>query len=193
MEREERVVLDAGMLARLEQCADYFAQEQQSVYIVGGAVRNLLLHESYTDWDFAVRGNVPLMARQLADHLHGFSVHMHDKASRVVVKEQGKELIFDLAPLHGGGIENDLRERDFTINAMALPLSALLNHLQTGAELTVIDPLHGREDLETRTLRAVQTDVFRHDPLRLLRAVRLLIRYQLSLEKQTESWMQRDA
>ncbi len=192
-EKEKLSSVDDRMLTRLQQCAAYFARKQQSAYVVGGSVRNLFLEEPATDWDFAVTGDVPSLARHLADFLQGFSVHMHHKASRVVVKEEGKEFIFDLAPLHGSAIENDLLERDFTINAIALPLPSLLDHLQTGTPLTIIDPLHGREDLETRTLRAVNSRVFRADPLRLLRAVRFLIRYRLSLERETEGWIQRDA
>jgi poly(A) polymerase len=193
MEKEELFSLDPHMLALLQQCADYFAQHQYSVYVVGGSSRNLLLREPYTDWDFAIHGNIPQIARQLADHLHGFSVHMHEKASRVVVKRDGKEIIFDLAPLHGSTIETDLLERDFTINAIALPFTSLLAHLSTQAPLTVIDPFSGRADLHTRTLRAVDANVFRTDPLRLLRAVRFLIHYHLSLDQQTAQWIQRDA
>jgi tRNA nucleotidyltransferase/poly(A) polymerase len=81
----------------------------------------------------------------------------------------------DFTPLRGG-IEEDLRTRDFTINAIAIPVA--------GGER--IDPLEGCPDLQARRLRAVSDTVFEDDPLRLLRAVRLEDELGFALEEQTE-------
>jgi hypothetical protein len=81
----------------------------------------------------------------------------------------------DFTPLRGG-IEEDLRTRDFTINAIAIPVA--------GGER--IDPLKGFPDLQARRLRAVSGTVFEDDPLRLLRAVRLEDELGFALEEQTE-------
>jgi poly(A) polymerase len=190
--RETHFSLDATLLTLLQQCATYFAQQQQTVYLVGGSVRNLLLHEPFTDWDFAISGNVPLTARKLADYLQGFCAHMHEKASRVIVKRDGREFILDLAPLYHA-IEDDLHQRDFTLNAIALPFASLLDYLVDATPLEIIDPLHGLDDLHSQTLRAVNASIFLADPLRLLRAVRFLIRYKLSLDPQTALLIQRDS
>jgi hypothetical protein len=79
-------------------------------------------------------------------------------------------------PIHGSSIEADLATRDFTINAIAVPLA--------GGE--PVDPHGGRADLEAGVLRAVSPDVFDADPLRLLRAVRLEDELGLRLDAATE-------
>jgi hypothetical protein len=88
----------------------------------------------------------------------------------------------DFTPLTGS-VEDDLRTRDFTINAIAQPV--------TGGDL--IDPLDGRQDLEERKLRAVSDGVFEDDPLRLLRAVRLEDELGFALDEPTEELVCRNA
>jgi tRNA nucleotidyltransferase/poly(A) polymerase len=88
----------------------------------------------------------------------------------------------DFTPL-AGTIEDDLATRDFTINAIAQPVA--------GGDY--IDPLGGRGDLESRTLRAVSESVFEDDPLRLLRAVRLEDELGFALDTPTEELVRRHA
>ncbi len=169
---------------------------------------------------------------------------MHAKASRVIVfvedpdsSHSRKEICFDISPQIGKTIEDDLRQRDFTINAIAAPLDEVVRYLESditqrptqnvGAPLAgalgdgmgiltdgvrtmadgvgtladgtdflgswLIDPLHGLSDLQARRLKAVDEQIFRHDPLRMLRAVRLMMRYQLQLDPGTASLITRDA
>ncbi len=118
---------------------------------------------------------------------------MHGKACRIVLKHDQQERVIDLSPLQGGSIEADLRLRDFTLNAIAIPLADVVRHLTAGEALTFIDPANGVADLQAHTLRAVNDQVFQDDPLRMLRAVRFLMRYQLTLERQTEHLLSRDA
>jgi poly(A) polymerase len=184
---------DSWMLPLLQQTARFFAQEQHQAYLVGGSVRNLLLQEPCVDWDIVSAGDFQKLGRQLANHLGGFYAPMHERACRVVIKHAEQELIIDLAPLHGTSIEADLHDRDFTLNAIAVPLSAAVQAFAEGLPLPLIDPLHGAADLEARLLRAVSDDVFIHDPLRMLRAVRFTQRYALSLESQTARLISRDA
>src|SRR5579859_20120 len=183
--------LDTETLHLLQQAAHHF--NNQRAYLVGGSVRNLLLHEPCIDWDIVTDGDAPQLARRLANKLGGYYAHMHDKASRVVCKLEQQEIIFDIAPLQGDTIEADLHQRDFTINAIASPLTTVVEHLTIGGDLTLIDPLNGRADCESRLLRAVNDAVFKHDPLRLLRAVRFMTRYHLSIEPGTEQMLTRDA
>jgi tRNA nucleotidyltransferase/poly(A) polymerase len=185
--------LDAWALHLLQQTASYFSSHQRKAYLVGGSVRNLLLDEPDTDWDIATDGDAAKLARLLANQLGGFYAHMHDKASRVIVKNETQEISFDIAPLQGRTIEEDLRERDFTLNAIAVPLPAVIPYLTTGETLPLIDPTGGQADLDARTLRAVNSSIFKYDPLRMLRAVRFRMRYHLTIDPRTEKMLIRDA
>jgi poly(A) polymerase len=219
--------LDERTLQILQETARYFSEQHQQAYLVGGSLRNLLLGEPCVDWDIATHGDTPMLTRRLADRLGGHYAHLNTKASRVVVPwtqnnqdgqdddgESGdsgrkQELIIDVSPLKGKTIELDLRQRDFTINAIAAPLNAIVQlladtvvqHHET-AHITAallehtklfIDPLHGISDLKARRLKAVDSEVFRHDPLRMLRAVRLMAHYSLKIDGWTEGLLMRDA
>jgi hypothetical protein len=133
----------------------------EEAWVVGGAVRDELLGRDVVDVDVAC-------ARpEVAARLHGrlvkaavFPLSERHGAWRVA-REGGRTV--DFTPLQGGSVEADLRTRDFTVNAMARRVG----------DDEIVDPLGGRADLEARRLRIVSRDVFRADPLRLLRAVRL--------------------
>ena len=185
--------LDSWTHHLLEQTAQHFRHNGQQAYLVGGSVRNLLLHEPCTDWDIATGGDAPKLARRLANALGGFYAHMHDKASRVIVKHEQQEMTIDVSPISGTSIEADLHERDFTLNALAVPLDNMIQHLTSGDPLALVDPLHGTDDLVAHLLRAVNDTIFQHDPIRTLRAVRLMARYQLTIEPHTAEMLARDA
>nr|MBA2680152.1 HD domain-containing protein [Ktedonobacteraceae bacterium] len=189
----ERSSVDSWTLQVLEQCTRYFEQQNIQAYLVGGSVRNLLLAVPIVDWDIVVAGDVPALARRLANTLGGFYAHLHEKASRVVIKKDQQEVIFDIAPQQGNSIEADLHTRDFTLNALALPLPNLVHHLLHKKPLVFLDPLCGLDDLAQRRLKVVANNVFQNDPLRLLRAVRFMMRYKLTLEERTDSLLRRDA
>ncbi|HEU5381074.1 MAG TPA: HD domain-containing protein [Ktedonobacteraceae bacterium] len=188
------------MLSILQEVARYFAEQQAGIYLVGGSLRNLLLGEACVDWDLVTDGQAHRLARRLADRLGGFYAYLHEKASRVVLRgsENEGDLVLDIAPLHGKTLEEDLRTRDFTLNALAAPLAPLLEQLaQHGsfahAETVLIDPLYGQADLMARLIRVVDTEVFLRDPLRMLRALRLAQRYNLTLDTSTQVLLRRDA
>ena len=170
----------------LQHTAQYFAAQQRQAYLVGGSLRNMLLGEACSDWDIVVASDAHRLARGLADRLGGHYARMHDKASRVIVKAETGDITLDIASMHGQSIEEDLRARDFTINALAAPLDEALS-------LPLIDPLHGEEDLRARRLIAVNDAVFQVDPLRMLRAARLVTRYGFSLHSRTQELIRRDA
>ncbi len=186
-------------MSTLTRAAQFFADQQAQLYLVGGSLRNLLLGESCGDWDLVTDGEAHKLARRLADALGGFYAHMHEKASRVVVRfPDAEDLVLDIAPLRGQTLEEDLRARDFTLNALAAPLAPVLAQLAcsdslTAASLPLIDPLHGLVDVRKRQLRAVDAEVFRHDPLRMLRALRLAHHYTLTITAETEKLIRRDA
>ncbi len=182
----QHTFLDIQTRHILQQTAQYFASQQRQAYLVGGSLRNMLLGEACSDWDIVVAGEAHRVARQLADMLGGYYARMHDKTSRVIVKAGTGDITLDIASLHGQSLEEDLRARDFTVNALAAPLDEALS-------LRLIDPLHGEKDLRARRLKAVHTAVFQADPLRMLRAARLMTRYQFSLDTGTQKLIRRDA
>jgi poly(A) polymerase len=177
----------------LQQVAQYFEDQGQEAYLVGGSVRNLLWGKPGLDWDIVTTGDAPKLARKLANKLNGYYAYMNTKASRVTIKQTGEELQLDISPRNGNSIEEDLRLRDFTINAMAMPLSSVVQYLSGNTDARWIDPLDGRADIEARRLRAVDDGVFQRDPLRMLRAVRFMMLYGLSLDVQIERMLTRDA
>src|SRR5258708_428824 len=135
----EAYQLDTHTLHLLHQTAEYFNGQRQPAYLVGGSLRNILLEQQCVDWDIVTTGDAHRLARRLADKLGAYYVHLHEKASRVVVvldtdtdspNNPKQEITFDISPLNGKTIEDDLRQRDFTINAIAVPLGDIVHYLE---------------------------------------------------------------
>jgi len=145
-------------------------------WIVGGALRDELLDREVTDIDIAVEGDPETAARQLAQEVRGpvFRLSEAFGAWRVVDRRGGR--VYDFAPLQGETIEEDLARRDFTINAMARP--------GDGGEL--IDPLSGRLDVASRTLRVIGPEAYESDPLRPLRLARFAAELGFQPDPDTE-------
>jgi len=145
----------------------------QEAYVVGGAVRDELLGRPVVDVDIACPEPAE-SARSYAGLAGGAVFPLSDRhgAWRVAFRD-GRTVDFTPLP---DGIEADLRTRDFTINAIAIPLA--------GGE--PVDPHGGRGDLEARVLRAVAPQIFADDPIRLLRAARLEDELGARLDEETE-------
>jgi tRNA nucleotidyltransferase (CCA-adding enzyme) len=156
------------------------------VFLVGGAVRDLLLGRERADVDLVVIGDAVSLAADL-----GAEVVEHERFATAKAHLDGHEV--DIATAreetyaHPGAlpevspartIEADLRRRDFTVNAMALPLEG---------EVRLIDPHGGRGDLERSLLRVLHTRSFVDDPTRALRAARYASRFGLLLEEKTDA------
>jgi poly(A) polymerase-like protein len=143
-------------------------------YVVGGAVRDELLGRQVVDVDVATP-DPEVAARIYASLSKGalFPLSERHGAWRVAFPDG---TTVDFTPLRGT-LEEDLRTRDFTINAIAAPVA--------GGDR--IDPLGGVADLEGSRLRAVGDTIFEDDPLRLLRAVRLEEELGFALDEHTES------
>jgi hypothetical protein len=143
-------------------------------WIVGGAVRDELLGRAVVDVDVACRE--PRAAAHRFAKEHGgapFPLSERHGAWRVV--RDGSEETVDFTPLPAG-IEADLATRDFTINAIAVPVG--------GGD--PVDPHGGLGDLEARLVRAVTDTVFQDDPHRLLRAVRIEEELGFRMDERTE-------
>jgi putative nucleotidyltransferase with HDIG domain len=153
-------------------------------WIVGGALRDELLGREVTDIDIAVESDPQQAARELAAELRGpvFQLSEAFGAWRVVDRRSGR--VYDFAPLQGNTIEEDLAQRDFSVNAMARPLEGGAAGPLEGGEL--IDPLGGRADLEARTLRVLGPAAYENDPLRPLRLARFVAELGFTPDAETE-------
>ena len=160
-------------------------------YLVGGAVRDLLLGASSIDVDVALEGDALAAAWELAERLGGRAM-THERFGTATVRTDDG-LVVDLAgtrretyPAPGAlpevspaGLVEDLARRDFTINAMAVGLS--------GGDVGVLhDPHGGEADLAAGLVRVLHPRSFVDDPTRLLRAVRYAVRLGFALEPETE-------
>ncbi|MBV9070824.1 MAG: CCA tRNA nucleotidyltransferase [Acidobacteria bacterium] len=139
-------------------------------YVVGGAVRDLTLGAAPADVDVACLD--PLVcARALRRKVIRLGREEHLSAYRVV---DGLH-IYDFAALLDGSIDADLARRDFTINAMAVDLES--------GEL--LDPHNGRADLGRRVVRMIDAANFDDDPLRMLKAIRMTVRFDFEVDAET--------
>jgi tRNA nucleotidyltransferase (CCA-adding enzyme) len=159
-------------------------------WLVGGAVRDLMLGAGTVDLDVAIEGDAREVARELAARLDGEAVE-HERFGTATVKADG--LALDLASTrresyaHPGALpdvepaslDEDLARRDFTVNAMAASLAA-------DSPGDVRDPHDGRVDLDGGVIRVLHGGSFIDDPTRLLRAVRYESRLGFRMDPETE-------
>lgn len=143
-------------------------------WAVGGFVRDVLIGREPRDLDIVVDADAANVGRRLAVVLGGSFVALHEERdiARVVLLD-GATL--DIGRLRHPSIEDDLSERDFTIDAVAVAVSG-------AARGEIADPHRGFDDIESRFLRLVRESGFRDDGVRLLRAVRLGVDLELSFD-----------
>ena len=139
-------------------------------YVVGGAVRDLIFGVAPADVDVACLDPLAC-ARLLRRKVIRLGREEHLSAYRVV---DGPH-VYDFAALLDGSIDADLARRDFTVNAMAVDL-------RSGA---LLDPHDGRGDLGRRLVRMVDASNFDDDPLRILKAVRMAVRFDFRIDDAT--------
>jgi tRNA nucleotidyltransferase (CCA-adding enzyme) len=187
----------ADELARLEALTPVFeavaaaSEPYEGVFLVGGTVRDILLGEPNFDVDIAVEGDAIALARSVADALDG-RVRPHRKFGTAVVlygDDQRIDVVtartefYDapaaLPSVEHATIREDLFRRDFTINAMAVSLR--------GDDFgRLVDPFHGRRDLEAKTIRVLHNLSFIDDPTRIFRAIRYESRYGFRMDEHTQ-------
>lgn len=179
MERLHSFLEDSGILPYLNGRGEGAAP----VYLVGGAVRDSIQGNVVTDLDFAMPVDPTECAKGLAHIFKGtwFMLDQSRNQSRVVMEIDGERIICDFAPFRAPTLDEDLRNRDFTINALAWPCGTptISNH--------IIDPLNGRDDLEAGILRACNSQSFMEDPLRTLKGIRHATCLQMEIESETFS------
>lgn len=146
----------------------------REVYIVGGYLRDILIGKESKDIDCIVRGDIREFAAQLIvqKKLNNSTIVELKKEQMIrIVLQNG--LTLDFTELKSG-IRDNLAERDFTMNAIAW-----------SPETGLIDPFNGIKDIARHRIKAVSTDNFRNDPLRLLRAYRFVSELGWKAEPET--------
>jgi poly(A) polymerase len=134
----------------------------EPAWVVGGAVRDRLLGRPVLDLDVAVAGDPRALARHLAVVAGGPAFQLSGAFGAWRVHAPDRAWQVDVTVLQGDSIQEDLAQRDFTVNAIAEPLD--------GGPL--VDPHDGAGDLERGCLRMVSAEAFDRDPLRVLRLAR---------------------
>lgn len=189
-------VLEAGLptaavdLLRLigARCED----EGAPAYLVGGIVRDLLLGRPNLDIDIVVEGDAELLAAKLASEL-GAVLKTHKRFGTAHLR-MPDGLRIDIAAartesyrrpaalpdVEHSSIQDDLRRRDFTINAVAVKIG--FSHF---GEL--LDPFGGKRDIASRTVRTMHNLSFIDDPTRIIRAARFEVRLGFRMDSQTEA------
>ena len=186
----------AEQLAGLERLAPVFEAVQavsegyEGVYLVGGAVRDVLMGEPSFDVDIAVEGDGIAFADALAGALGGRIVPHEKFGTAIVISADGERVdvattrteFYDypaaLPRVERASIRQDLFRRDFTINAMAASLR--------GEDFgRLVDPFDGLRDLERRVIRVLHNLSFIDDPTRIFRAIRYENRYGFAMDAHT--------
>ena len=184
--------LSAAQKILVQKIAREAAALQMRAYLVGGFVRDAMLGRAVNDFDLVFEGDATKLARDLA-RTHGGRVTVHQAfhtatwfldddhfVDLISARAETYEHPAALPTVRLGSLADDLRRRDFTINAMALCLDE-----DRYGELA--DPLNGREDLRRGLIRVLHSRSFVDDPTRLFRAVRYAARYGFALTPETET------
>lgn len=175
-----------GMLERIGLMAEELGM---SAFVVGGFVRDIFLKRSNHDIDIVVIGDGMVFAKRVAEE---FSVeaklYPKFKTATIMIGQDGFDIVtarkeFYASPaalpeVERGSIYDDLIRRDFSINAMALAI----NPSKFGM---LIDPFHGKEDLDKGIIRVMHNLSFIEDPTRILRSIRFSRRLNFALEHET--------
>jgi tRNA nucleotidyltransferase/poly(A) polymerase len=166
-----------------------FKSEGFGIYIVGGAVRDLLMGKIVYDWDFTTNATPDEILKVLPEGFYdnkfgtvGFVVDGFDKPFEITTYRTEYGYSDNRRPdkvVWGETLENDLKRRDFTINSLALSVH--------GSQITVHDFFDGQKDLKNKTLKAVgdPNERFQEDALRMLRAVRIAGELNFEIEANT--------
>jgi tRNA nucleotidyltransferase (CCA-adding enzyme) len=176
-------------LAQVQQAASH---AQVRLYLAGGAIRDLLSGLKIRDLDFCVEGPALKLVKQLDSRL--FQIESTDPARQSAEVIFGGRATIEIAmcrretysktgakpEIERTTIQDDLRRRDFSVNALALSLNPASRGL-------LLDPTNGLADIERKELRSLNTSSFYEEPVRMLRLVRLAARLGYTLEERTKS------
>ena len=175
-----------GLVAALDELPfwrdllSFLASRGQKAYILGGILRDLFLGRSSRDLDISVVGDSLAFTSDFAKAIGAKLITLDSRYGLFrVIKKGGIKL--DCSSVTGGLIQEDLARRDFSINAMAIEIPPPSKPWRP----ILIDPHGGLEDLRSRTIRIVPPNPFPEDPLRMLRAFRLIAELRFELHTET--------
>src|SRR5712675_262315 len=163
-----------------------------NIYLTGGAIRDIISGFTIRDLDFTVQGN-PLKLQKDFERA-GAQLAGHDEDVRTLflvlpgnvraeigmARTEVYEKVGRAPVIAPASIQEDLRRRDFTVNAMALSLNE-------GSRGLLLDPFNGVADIETKVIRILHNYSFLEDPSRLIRATRFAARFHWQLEERTQA------
>ena len=155
---------------------NFLPDNPDGIYLVGGIVRDLLAGHPPADIDLVVAGDIDRAAGQIAEKTGGSIIDLGKKGFDVL-RVASPQTIIDITPLDHPDIESDLRQRDFTINAMAYDVKAR----------RLVDCTGGRADMRQKTIRMVSSAAFEKDPARLVRAYRMAAVLHYTIDNGTEA------
>ena len=171
---------------QLFQLQSIFQSHDQPIHLVGGAVRDMLLGRSIKDLDFVVPEGAVQLAFKVANSLNlpAYILDRERDAGRVILPDG--ETTLDFTCYRGEDLLCDLRNRDFTINAMALPVAAK-------SQASLIDPSGGLADLAAKIIRHTHPTAIVDDPVRAMRAARHEVDFDFAIEDETRHAARRAA
>lgn len=183
--------LSPAQLQSLGQVQEIARAHEMNVYLTGGAVRDIISGFPIRDLDFTVQGNASKLQKDLQKI--GAIIQGSDEDLRILYVLFPNHVRAEIASARSESypkpgkpevtfetINEDLRRRDFTVNAMALSLNP-------GSRGLLMDPFNGVADLEAKQLRILQNYAFLEEPSRMLRALRLMTRFGWTLEERTQA------
>ncbi len=207
-----KLFISSRALSLLIRVSDFLTGRGVQSYLTGGFVRDALLKRATADIDIALADDALTVAPALATAISGRYVPLDEvnRVGRVVTANEGAPSAngrwqIDLSTIRGD-IENDLRQRDFTVGAIAADIAAVAGQAQAVGkqgsrkqpqerlheiDVPLIDPSDGGKDLSQGVIRAVTETAFTADAIRLLRAVRLAAELGFTIEAETESLIRR--
>ncbi len=188
--------LPAELIDFMQVAGEMSAKQGQSLYLVGGVVRDLLLGRSNFDLDLVVEGDAISLAQRLTQVKPGKIItHPRFNTAKIKWSEWSVDLTTArsetyvkpgaLPRVKSGSISDDLFRRDFTINAMAV-------YLSPGRYGELIDLYGGRNDLEHKLIRILHENSFTDDATRIWRGLRYEQRLSFQLERTTLELLERD-
>ena len=176
----ESTFMSARTQKYLQVLSEISSEYSGDLYLVGGTIRDHLLGKDCSDFDFTAK-NVHDLATRFAAETQSPCIPLDATPGRntlrVIVQ---KEFHFDFTEMQGNSIDADLAQRDFSINAMAIPLKDFL-----GDKKAVIDPNRGQADLHDKIIRVIPGPIFSADPLRMLRAFRFASSLEFEISRET--------
>ncbi len=165
-------------------------QMEVNIYLVGGAIRDLICGQPIRDLDFAVEGNALRMVKELEpEEFESAETDENLRSAEILFRSgvlaevsSARSEIFprpgDKPEIRPGSIFDDLRRRDFSVNAIALSLNPASRGL-------LLDPTNGLADIEKREIRTLTTHSFTNDPSRILRIIRFSTRLGFKPDERT--------